>query len=87
MLLFPCVMRDFDATPTPGICLVGIMHYLDHNGSIVLDFTPGSTVEQILMQFDNAIHEQPRLHTEYLLHHPWLPSDYFARALLLDDLR
>jgi hypothetical protein len=87
MLLFQFVMRGFDATPTPGICSVVVMHYLDHNGSIVLDFTPGSTVKQILMQFANAIHEQPRLHTEYLQQHPWLPSNYFAGALLLEDLR
>jgi hypothetical protein len=39
-----------------------------------------------LMEFADAVHEQPRLHTEYLLHHPWLPSDYFAGALLLKDL-
>jgi hypothetical protein len=74
MLLFRFVMRGFDATPTPGICSVVVMHYLDHNGSIVLDFTPVSTVEHILMQFADAIHEQPRLDTEYLLHHPWLPQ-------------
>jgi hypothetical protein len=85
MLLFRFVMQGFDATPTPGICSVVVIHYRDHNGSIVLDFTPGSTVDQILMQFTDAIHEQPCLHTEYLLHHSWLPSNYFAGALLLEN--
>jgi hypothetical protein len=39
------------------------------------------------MQFFKAIHEQTSLHMEYRLHHPWLPSDYFTGALLLDNLR
>jgi hypothetical protein len=63
------------------------MHYLERDGSITLTFTPGSNVEQILTQFSEAISEQPRLHTEYLLHNSWLPLDYFAGALLLDDPR
>jgi hypothetical protein len=63
------------------------MHYLELNGSITLTFTPGSNVQQILIQFSDAISKQPSLHTEYLLQHSWLPSDYFAGALLLDDLR
>jgi hypothetical protein len=46
-----------------------------------LDFTPGSNVKQILIQLCKAISEQPSLHTEYLLHHSWLPSDYFAGCL------
>jgi hypothetical protein len=54
---------------------------------ITLIFTPGSNVEQILIQFSEAISKQPTLHTEYLLHHSWLPSNYFAGALLLDDLQ
>jgi hypothetical protein len=54
---------------------------------ITLDFTPSSNVEQILIQFYEAISEQPSLYTEYLLHHSWLPWDYFAGALLLDDLQ
>jgi hypothetical protein len=87
MVLFRFVMRDFDLIPTPGICSVLVMHYLDINSSIVLDFASCSTVAQILMQFAEAIHDQPRLHTEYLLHHPWLPSDYFAGVLILDNLQ
>jgi hypothetical protein len=62
------------------------MHYLELNGAITLDFTPGNKVEHLLMQFSEAIYKQPSLHTEYLLHHYWLPSDYFAGALLLDNL-
>jgi hypothetical protein len=87
MLLFRFVMRDFDLIPTLGICSVVVMHYLNINGSIVLDFASGSSVAQILMQFSEAIHDQPHLHTEYLLHHPWLPLDYFAGVLILDNLQ
>jgi hypothetical protein len=87
MLLFWFEMRDFDLIPTLGICSVIVMHYLDINGSIVLDFASSSSVAQILIQFAEAIQDQPPLHTEYLLHHPWLPSDYFAGVLILDDLR
>jgi hypothetical protein len=54
---------------------------------LLLDFTPGSNVEHILKQFSEAIYEQPSLHRKYLLHHSWLPSDYFAGAFLLDNLR
>jgi hypothetical protein len=54
---------------------------------VSLTFTPGSNVQQILIQFSEAISKQPSQHTEYLLHHSWLPSDYFAGALLLDDLQ
>jgi hypothetical protein len=87
MLLFRFVMGDFDVIPTPGTYSVVVMHYLKPNGAITLNFTPGSNVEQILKQFSEAIYEQPSLHREYLLQHSWLPSDYFAGALLLDDLR
>jgi hypothetical protein len=87
MLLFRFAMRDFDVIPTPGTYSVVVMHYLELDGSITLTFTPGSNVYEILIQFSEAISEQPSLHTEYLLHHSWLPLDYFAGALLLDDLR
>jgi hypothetical protein len=80
-------MRDLDVIPTPGTYSVVVMHYLELNGAITLDFTPGSNVEQILMQFSKSIYEQPSLHTEYLLHHSWLPLDYFTGALLLDNLQ
>jgi hypothetical protein len=63
------------------------MHYIDINGSIVWESASGSLVAQILMQFAEVIHDQPCLHTEYLLHHPWLPLDYFDGVLILDDLR
>jgi hypothetical protein len=57
ILLFRFVMQGFDAIPTPGICSVVVMQYLDHNGSIVLDFTPGFTVEHILIsaRFDYGL--------------------------------
>jgi hypothetical protein len=81
-------MQDFDVIPTtPGIESVTVMHYLELDGSITLIFTPGSNVEQMLILFTEAISEQPTLHTEYLLHHSWLPLNYFAGALLLDDLQ
>jgi hypothetical protein len=87
MRLFWFAMRDFDVIPTPWTYSVVVMHYLELNGSVTLTFTPGLNVQQLLIQFVEAIFEQPILHTEYLLHHSWLPSDYFAGALLLDDLR
>jgi hypothetical protein len=76
-------MHDFDVISIPRTYSVVVMHYLELNGSITLTFTPGSNVQQILIQLSKAISEQPSLHTEYLLHHSWLPSDYFAGALLL----
>jgi hypothetical protein len=69
MLLFQFAMPDLDVIPTPGTYSVVVMHYLEFHGAMTLEFTPGSNVEQILMQFSKAIHEQPSLHTEYLLHH------------------
>jgi hypothetical protein len=86
MQLFRFAMQDFDVIPTLGTELVAVMHYLEPDGSITLIFAPGSSVEQILIQFSEAISKQPTLNTEYLLHHSWLPSNYFAGALLLDDL-
>jgi hypothetical protein len=77
----------FDVIPTPGTYSVVVMHYLELNGAINLDFTPCSNVEQLLIQVSEAISEQPSLHMEYLLHNSWLPSDYFEGALLLDDLQ
>jgi hypothetical protein len=64
MLLFRFAMQDFDVIPTLGTYSVVVMNYLQPNGSSTLDFTPGSNVEQILMQFSEAIHEQPSLHRE-----------------------
>jgi hypothetical protein len=86
MLLFRFAMQDFDVIPIPGTYSVVVMHYLELDGSIILSFTPGSNVHQILIQFSEAISEQPSLHKEYLLHHSWLPLDNFAGALLLDDI-
>jgi hypothetical protein len=79
-------MQDFDVIPTQTDSVI-VMHYLELNGSITLTFTPGSNVEQILIQFSKAISEHHSLHTEYLLHHFWLPSDNLAGALLLEDLQ
>jgi hypothetical protein len=70
---FRVAMRDFDVIPTLGTESVAVMHYLEPDGSITLIFIPGSSVQQILIQFSEAIKEQPTLHMEYLLHHPWLP--------------
>jgi hypothetical protein len=47
-------MQDFDVIPTLGTELVAVMHYLEPDGSLTLIFTPGSSVEQILIQFSNA---------------------------------
>jgi hypothetical protein len=87
MRLFRFAMQDFDVIPTHGNDSVIATHYLQLNGSITLTFTPGSNVEQILIQFSEAISKQSSLHTEYLLYQSWLPSDNFTGALLLDDLR
>jgi hypothetical protein len=75
-------MQDFDVIPTQTDSVI-VMHYLELNGSITLTFTPGSNVEQILIQFSEAISEHHSLHTEYLLHHFWLPSDNLQRVEVL----
>jgi hypothetical protein len=61
-------MQDFDVIPTPGTYSVIVMQYLELNGAITLDFTPSANVEQILMQFSEAFHEQPSLqNTSYII--------------------
>jgi hypothetical protein len=54
MLLFRFAMQDFDVIPIPGTYSIVVMHYLELNGAITLGFTPGSNVEQILMQLSEA---------------------------------
>jgi hypothetical protein len=49
MQLFQFAMQDFDVIPTLGTELVAFMHYLEPDGSITLIFTPGSSVEHILI--------------------------------------
>jgi hypothetical protein len=62
MLLFRFAMQDFDVISPFKTYSVTVMHYLEPNGAITLDFTPSSNVEQILKQFSEAIYKQPSLH-------------------------
>jgi hypothetical protein len=89
MRRFRFAMQDFDVIPTPGTDSVVVMHYLELGGSTTWTFTPGSNVEQILIQFSEAISNQPRLHTEYLLHNSWYVSKValYASNFTLNVLR
>jgi hypothetical protein len=65
---------------------VTIMHYLMPDGRFIVNFEHASTVLDILTAFIEAVVDQPHLHAMYLCLHPKLQSDYFDRALLLEDL-